>query len=385
MVLPVFLGLALAYAWGQISQPSQAPTSQTVTGRVVEEGRLTPIASASVTLVTVQSGQVLSTAYPRPREVLTDQDGRFIFASIDAGGYVVNVQKAGYTNPTATRIPSRFTVVPGEQHVVPDFVLSRGAVITGRVLDPFGQPFADARVGALRPSSLPQNGPIRSPRLLNTDGSTQTNDIGEFRLVGLPGGKYYIQAAPLRTLAAAGPSPGMMIVPTFLGGSTDQATALTVSVAPSQTLSEVVIQLAVLPAFEVSGTVVDEAGQPVANAEVRLTLDPGDNESSALLQSFLRARSDGGGRFTIGGVTSGSYWASAAAPVIISPRPSSAPDGGVVYGSVSGNLGSHLEGRFVMTETWNGVTSQFREDWANRVAVSVNEANVAEVRVVARR
>ena len=57
--------------------------------------------------------------------------------------------------------------------------LPRGTVLSGRVLDEFGEPVADANVGAMRMQFV--NG---RRRLVNTGRNNQTNDLGQFRLYG---------------------------------------------------------------------------------------------------------------------------------------------------------------------------------------------------------
>src|SRR4029079_18654873 len=70
-----------------------------------------------------------------------------------------------------------------------DFALPRGGVITGRVLDEFGDPVSDVQVAALRPQTVGG-----SRRLVNMGRPGTTNDIGEFRLFGLPPGDYFVSA-----------------------------------------------------------------------------------------------------------------------------------------------------------------------------------------------
>ena len=70
-----------------------------------------------------------------------------------------------------------------------DFSLPRGGVITGRVLDEFGDPAADVQVAAMRAQNI---GGTR--RLMPAGRMATTNDIGEFRLFAIPPGNYYVSA-----------------------------------------------------------------------------------------------------------------------------------------------------------------------------------------------
>ena len=66
-----------------------------------------------------------------------------------------------------------------------DISLPRGGVITGRVLNEFGEPVPDFRV-------LPVRRSIAGPASADASGRAGvTNDIGEYRLVGLLPGQYF--------------------------------------------------------------------------------------------------------------------------------------------------------------------------------------------------
>ena len=60
--------------------------------------------------------------------------------------------------------------------------LPRAAVISGRVIDEFGEPAVDARVAA-EPVSLPPDWKGSFP-------AVEVNDRGEYRLTGLPAGSF---------------------------------------------------------------------------------------------------------------------------------------------------------------------------------------------------
>src|SRR5262249_5082205 len=70
-----------------------------------------------------------------------------------------------------------------------DFALPRGSVITGRVVDEFGEPTADVQVMAMRYQFLQGR-----RRLTPAGRPNMTNDIGEFRIFALPPGQYYLSA-----------------------------------------------------------------------------------------------------------------------------------------------------------------------------------------------
>ena len=68
--------------------------------------------------------------------------------------------------------------------------MPRGSVIAGRIVDEFGDAIPDVSVTAMRQTW--QNG---RRRLVPASGRVaQTNDLGQFRIYGLPPGDYYVSA-----------------------------------------------------------------------------------------------------------------------------------------------------------------------------------------------
>jgi hypothetical protein len=376
----LLVALPLAGALMQTPAPGVAAT-QIVTGRVLDATSNMPLAGVRVMLVPVRNGPPFVPP-TRPGMVVTDQDGRYTFTGVEPGRYVLNAQKAGYVSPVGPAVP-RLEVAAGERHVMADLALNVGGVITGRVLDPSGQPVVNAPVIAFRGGAPAAPGnTIRSATLRQSGPSAETNDLGEFRLFSLAPDTYYVQASPQPAIGVGiETSPGRMLAPTFYGDSTDPAAAQPIPVLAGQTFGDVVIHMVVVAAFEVSGVVVDEADQPVTGAEVSLM--PAGSGSVVLPPGLPnRVRSDGRGQFKLSAVANGTYNLVAAAPVIISSPPAGGPaSSGVSRGS---SWGSSV-GAWGSTETVNGVTTEFRSNAAYQVTVTVNGENVGDVRVVAPR
>src|SRR5207237_8788712 len=80
-------------------------------------------------------------------------------------------------------------LVDGQVMTKADVALPRGSVLSGRVVDEFGEPVADANVIAMR---MQYSGGKR--RLSPSGRNSTTNDLGQFRLYGLPPGEYYVSA-----------------------------------------------------------------------------------------------------------------------------------------------------------------------------------------------
>ena len=124
----------------------------------------------------------------------TDGDGKYEFKELPAGRYNVFASKGSYVGlsygqqrPFEPGKPLEILEAQTVEKV--DFALPRGGVITGRIVDEFGEPLADAQVSAQRYQNI-----AGRRRLVPAGRPAQTNDIGEFRLFAIPPGQYYLSA-----------------------------------------------------------------------------------------------------------------------------------------------------------------------------------------------
>jgi hypothetical protein len=316
--MQVLVGLFVAISLSQ-SAPA-APTGR-IAGRVTVEGANTAIAGARVMLF--PAGPPTGPIGMRP-QATTDQDGRFVFDRLAPGEYHLNVQKTGFAPllGPGTR-PGTIQLAAGQTVDGVSVQLQKGGVIAGKVLDPSGEPFTDARIMALRRIDVSVG--AAGPRLVPApmQGLQQTNDLGEFRVSGLAPGEYYVAAMPRGASAFGGPgiTPGSAgngrtaITTTFYPGTTDQAAAHSVVVAAGAAVGDIVFTMQSAPAFRVSGLVVDEEGKPVARAMVMLM---GDLRSGMFMGPAGSAQTRDDGRFVFGEVPSGNYRITATVPMIVS-------------------------------------------------------------------
>jgi len=367
--------------------PAPAATGR-LSGRVTVEGTNAPVAGARVMVLTImRAAMPPSGPMPIPPQVMTDQDGRFVFNSVAPGEYRIDVQKTGFASlmDPSTR-PRTYTVAEGQALDNVSIVLQKGAVISGKVLDQKGEPVTDARVMALR-RITPPGASTAPPRLIPApmQGPQQTNDIGEYRVTGLPPGEYFLAASP-RALGFAGPGAasttgngGGALTPTttYYPGTADQAGAQAITVAAGAEVSNIVFTLQSAPAYRVSGMVVDENGAPIAHAMVMLMNDP--RSGMMFIGPGGNAQTGDDGRFSIGDVTPGAYRLNASVPMIMN-------SGGVGFSGVSGGASggstftswSISSGGVTTSTTVNGTPQQPQE-------VTVTDADVRGVRLVARR
>lgn len=123
----------------------------------------------------------------------TTADGRFALKNVPAGRYKLMVSRNGYVETEyGQKKPSdpgaAFTLSPGQVKDDITFRLIPSAVIAGRVFNEDGEPEPDASVIAARETYQEGRKSIKQFKQVTTD------DIGAFRLFGLPPGKYFVSA-----------------------------------------------------------------------------------------------------------------------------------------------------------------------------------------------
>jgi hypothetical protein len=272
----------------------------------------------------------------------SDANGRFEITELPGGRYTINVSKAGYV---AMAYGQRRPEQQGTILEIPEgatveklgFSLPRGGVITGNVLDEFGDPVAGAQVSALR-FRYSAGG-----RRLLPAGMGQTDDRGAFRIFGLTPGDYYVSAA-LRTpqqqmmmpgSAGAGPVEGY--APTYYPGTPNPAEASRVTVRAAQEASNISMALISARLARLSGRVVNSRGGPVVQGMVwampsdRMTMMMGNTVMTGIDGSFQMA-----------GVPPGTY------NLTIRPRGAPSPD--AEFATLRVTVGaSDLDGLIVVT------------------------------------
>jgi hypothetical protein len=190
-----------------------------IRGRVVRAGSEEPLRRVLIEITAADGDHV--------RQVLSGVDGRYEVRDLPRGAYALRASRNGFAPMYyGQRYPFqlvRRTVTPDKVAENVDFVLTPTGVISGVVLDDGGEPLAGATVAAARARMV--NG-RRTLALVSQ--SRPTNDLGEFRISGLPEGEYIIEVAPRNgNLAVDGV---VEYLPTYYPGTNSTADAQRVRV-----------------------------------------------------------------------------------------------------------------------------------------------------------
>jgi protocatechuate 3,4-dioxygenase beta subunit len=304
------------------SAPPATGTSG-IRGRVTAADTSLPIRKAIVRLTAPELRE--------SRTTTTNAEGLYEFKDLPAGRYNVNASKGSFValsyGQTRAFEGGKPLELAADQTIEKvDFSLPKGGVITGRVLDEFGEPIADVQVAPLRNQFTPAG---RRPMMAGR--MATTNDIGEFRLFGLLPGQYYLSAT-LRTMFA-GPfdtsDDRSGYAATYFPGTPNMAEAQLLTIGIGETVSDLTVVLTPTRMARITGTVVDVDGKPVRQGSVMVMQR---NNGGMFGMPGGPIRPDG--TFVVSGLSPGDYTVRAMIPEgSLGSAPSSASADVTVNGS----------------------------------------------------
>ena len=136
-----------------------------------------------------------------PRTAYTDSNGRFVFRTLPLGRYTLEANKPGFVRSAYgarryDRPGTPVTVTATERTHDLQWRMPRGAVITGRILDEFGQPAQGARINIQQVRVVNGERTLSSVSMVTSIFGEVADDRGVYRLFGLPAGDYVISATP---------------------------------------------------------------------------------------------------------------------------------------------------------------------------------------------
>ncbi len=271
-----------------MSQPSS------IGGRVMHALNGQPVAEAELTLVS-------SGGAARRRTATADAQGRFSFDDLELGSYTLAFWKRGFEpgsyGARARYAPGRRLVLARDQHLDLALRLTPLGTISGKVVDPDGEPVAHVSILATLV------GPYGNLDL--TDEGGETNAQGEFHLPDLLQGRYFVRAIPPHLQ-----SGDEFLMPSFY--PSDAEASVPVTVAAGQASEGIKVTLRRTRGFRIRGR-VESAGVPLSGVTLLLTegrkngfsTTPAMQKFSERAGSARALRDDGS--FELTGVEPGSY------------------------------------------------------------------------------
>jgi len=300
-LIPIF-GIAAAQ-----STPSLKPGK--VEGTVTSSAGGTPVKKATVTLRNLAQ----HFAYAG----ISDAAGHFLIENVQPGSYQVAADSSGFMAVMGRPSLVKPIIVAEEQEVKDVAVkLTPLGSISGHILDADGEPIARANVQAMRYSYQ------QGRKILQPSGFGSTNDLGEYQMIDLQPGRYYLQVTASQRIFRLPPhtrlsTPETAYPLTFYPSGADIAQAKAMQVDAGAHIGDVDFRLKEVPSHHIRGKVVDgQTGQPVRNASVFLSPTGTEN---FFFRNFTSVQPDG--TFDIRGVINGSY--SLACQLQQAPRTSS--------------------------------------------------------------
>ena len=173
------LVLSLAAAAAAVAQPQPPPPAAgngSVSGVVTNSATGAPLPRTSVALF------VFGNTGAQNFGTVTDAEGKFSIGGLPPGQFIINVDHVGFVAPPAGNRLSGSQLLPGEKKEDVKLTLTPTGGISGRVLNAEG--------GAVQGAIVSLDG---APPGVN---STTSDENGQFRISGVPPGRYRVAANP---------------------------------------------------------------------------------------------------------------------------------------------------------------------------------------------
>lgn len=224
-----------------------------IVGRVTLDGK--PVARLTIRLIQRAT-----------REIRTVSDGRFEFGNLEPGTYGLEVRADGYYLEFADgeRFSRRVEVRTSQPTVSVDARLVVGGVLAGRVVDQTGLPLTGVVVNASRTDQ-------QTYSLFDA----KTDDEGDFRIIGLPPGRYLlgVNITDSFTFGRLVPSYPM----TFYPGVPERSQAQEISLGASAKVEGLILSIdGPEETRSISGTVFDaDSREPLPNVGIYIESSEG--------------------------------------------------------------------------------------------------------------
>ena len=273
-----------------------------VEGTAISSTTGEPIKKASVVLQPIGSGA-------NPYATTADAAGHFLIDNVDAGRFRLIASRSGYIEPSSSRVNATYTtefpLEKGQKMKEIVLKLAPQGVITGRILDEDGDALGNVTVWCM---SIEYK---RGKRRLGSKASSDTNELGEFRLAGLSAGKYVIgatiksnerpepaQERPIRSVRTAGEEA---YVVTYYASTVSPNSASPIVVSAGAQVSGINITLMRIRTARVKG----HLSTPTGSRQEYVFLLPRAEERPSFME--INGQLDPKGNFQLDGIVPGSY------------------------------------------------------------------------------
>ena len=263
------------------------------------------------------------------RELPTDDMGRFHFTNLPAGSYTLTARKAGFVEATygTTRrrgLGTAIALADGQKEVNIRFPMQRGAVISGTVTLPSGQPVYTG-VQVLERTVV--GGQI----IVTNAGTGLTDERGEYRIADLAPGTYIVgvfarqtqSPAPVTSqaglewaarqqtptpAATAPPVEAMMVFgQTLYPGVRAVSAAVPIELSAGAERQGLNFSIRQVQVSRITGVLLLPDGQPAFTGNVRLESVERVSGAPGLVVAQISATVGAKGEFELTGVEPGNY------------------------------------------------------------------------------
>lgn len=241
-----------------------------IRGKVVSLEGERPLRRARVSLSSPELSE--------PQTTSTDAFGAYEFAQLPAGRYTIGVSRSGYLSLQYGQLRPGEPGKPlqlGDAQTLDrvDFALPRAGTISGRITDESGDPFPGVAVYAAqlqyfrgRRRLVPVSGGF--------GGGNRTDDLGQYRIVGLAPGEYAVMATTREMWSADEDQKEVFgYAQTYLPGVANATDAQRIKIGVGQDAAGADFSMAPMRAVTVSGTAFRSDGTPMVAATVMVSYE----------------------------------------------------------------------------------------------------------------
>jgi hypothetical protein len=235
------------------------------------------------------------------RAARADEHGRFRIEA-PAGLYTLRVLKPGYA-------PADFGIQPGSlmpgslaagDEIDVTISVAKGAVITGRVIDEFGDP------AAYQPIHVSGTGPgvtVGFPFAEPEFGGKYATDMrGQYRLFGLPAGEYVVRVGPYGSRESVDEWRRVGRVPIYFSNVTEPSQATKIVLRAGEERDGVDFTLRSVPLWRIEGRI----DSPFEIEDRWVSISLADRGGKVMSLNYTQSLGPDG-RFIVEGAAAGSY------------------------------------------------------------------------------